>query len=263
MHAADEAGAQLLADAPTANLFVELPKEGVLQMCVMRPTPTEVCPPLPLLVPFPEPQELAATLFPPRLFADDALHEKEMQREPATTCSNIQPNPDGGVAIIRATEQALRQQRELPEALRNLDVSDWQAYFASAAGDRAVDTAPPFSSLNPKQLESLIHAAQSEELCDLLLARTFPFWLRSASESHAAATSEELEQIDSATLPLPSPLTGIILLLIRHGRSLRLSVTEFEQQVVQPLYSLPVLGERAAAQASLIYAANVQNATLA
>ena len=42
MHAADEAGAQLLADAPTANLFVELPKEGVLQMCVMRPTPTEV-----------------------------------------------------------------------------------------------------------------------------------------------------------------------------------------------------------------------------
>ena len=90
------AAAAAALEAPTAALYVDLPGEGTLQMCVMRPTAQEVCPALPLLVPPPEPEQLlrAAAARPRVLPASDIVGCDDDVGE-----NSAQAPADGGVGI--------------------------------------------------------------------------------------------------------------------------------------------------------------------
>ena len=128
--------------APTGNLFVELPGEGVVQMCYMRVEAHEVCPPLPYLLPLPDPGE-----------AWDLLRSSTVLRGEDFLTGEDYVDGAGGSSYVtmRCTEEvrtrvlvdirrALSRLEPLPSSCRNLQAADWQA--ALAAGDGARREAP-------------------------------------------------------------------------------------------------------------------------
>lgn len=144
--------------------------------------------------------------------------------------------------LLQAVELALREQQPLPDLPRSLCADDWHTAFATTK----VDGELPFTALSAEQLRRLVVAAESEVLCDLLLRHVFPRLLLAESDS----------SIDDgeATLPLPPPLTDLLLLLLRRGSALNMATAEFQREVVGRLHSIRGLGGRAAVQAALIFA---------
>uniref|UniRef100_A0A7S2N498 Uncharacterized protein n=1 Tax=Haptolina brevifila TaxID=156173 RepID=A0A7S2N498_9EUKA len=232
----------LLASAPTANLYVDLGDEGLLQMCVMRPDMREIFPSLPFLVPPPHVEAFAAKLLPCTLgvaFIGDEGENSATQRDDADNSVDV-------ARVLGAVEQALLRQQSLPD-LSRMRAADWMAAFSSS-----LESEVPLRSLGTTSLRRLADAARSETLCDMLLRHSFPRLL----QEHAAQQppSEEVGGPDAA-VPLPPELSELLLLLLRNGSALRLTMAEFEQQFVCNLRNGSPMGERAATQASLAYAA--------
>ena len=128
-------------EAPTAPLFVALPDEGILQMCVMRPEPEELCPDLPLFVPF-VPSELSvslreAGLAPRVLSAADVL-----AGEPASTSAADSTAGSGSASAALSSDEWPEEARSLgdvlplaPEGITILGTED--------AGERALRAVQP------------------------------------------------------------------------------------------------------------------------
>lgn len=242
--------ADLLWDAPTANLYVDVGDEGTLQMCVMRPSARETCPELPLLVTTPDVPSLAAErgLGAGAVSGFEALEQVDA--------------PDDAPLALRAVEQALMLHQPLPCNLDHVQDVDWTAAFASRAEGQ------PFQSLGANALHALALAAQSDALCDLLLRHSLPRLLQeqqttrggldtcgdSNRDGREGRMGEALGSDDASGALLPPMLSSLLLLLLRRGTALSLPIAEFERQVVGPLHSLGGMGPCAANQAALVFA---------
>ena len=273
------------AEAPTKPLYVELPGDVVLQMCVMRPEPDDVCPPLPFFAPPPpHPSCLAsAGLRPHVLSPADVLGAGAFSASAAlptdgddgNAAAIDHPGTSDGCAfsaaersavLLAAEEAAVRGCRPSAE-LSRLRADDWLAAEHTSGS--------LFAALDASQLRLLAEAARSQALCDLLLRRALPRLLsssnddkaeeeqRHAHDGQAAAARDDnegrggndVETNGSSAAPLPSALSELLLGLLRGGSLLRLSAAEFDAQVVHQLHGVGTqLGARAAAQAALAFA---------
>ncbi len=232
----------LLNEAPTANMYVELPGGELVQMCFMRPEPSHECSELPFLLPppsHPVPQDLVMP-----------VHEvvDALASEPVSSPEQWQPAvppADDPSEIIRRVESALLCEERFPSTLAALKACDWRMAFEA--------NPPPFRAASVPQLRRLVAAAASEELSDQLLRRLLPELLRQPSvrdEGEHVTPAAEAEP-----MPMLSSLSGLLLELLQQGSALRLEADEFDLAVVRPLQKVSAAGKSAAAEATLAYVA--------
>ena len=251
--------------APTTNLYVALPNEGLLQMCIMRPTPEDICPPLPFLVPPPAAPSLGAAGLASSVMAaadvigwsdaPSSLPSSRMPRRADSASSRLSSSER--LELLRTAEQmALNESWPLAVDFVRLTSEDWSAAFAARRPAEG-SGAEPFQQLGAPALRRVALAAGSEALCDLLLQHALPRLLhpQEATGSQRLRPSEGAGAIDE-DVPLPAPLSALLLVLLHGGSHLRQSATDFDARVVHPLRCLSApLGARAAAQAALTFAA--------
>ena len=266
---------------PTANLYVDLPSEGVhLQMCVMRPEPSEVCKPLPLFLPTPptleqRPHEVLSTIgLEPRVLPGAEVARPYESPSPTDSgapsrFARASSSFDAAVFMRSLNRAALvadaaEAQRHLTLVMAQVQTADWPAVLEhDAFAKSAIVTAA-----SAEQVARVAAAARSEQLCDALLRDAVPRLLllqdepmeEDEEEEHAAAqdTTGSMEaEMPPLHAPLSRPMSSLLQVLLRGGSHLRLDASSFDQLVTQPLVGVEPTGRgaRAAAQAALVYAA--------
>ena len=256
-------------EAPNANMFVDLPEEGTLVMCVMRPTVEEVCPELPLLFMPPEPQQLLRPNTHPRMLGPvDMLGEDAGLSVGGGDADEEMARASVGEEVkdlLDKTERLLRQPSvPLPEELARLEPSVWREVFQVADGAQEGHGAPAgsrFNGLGAAELRRLVVAAESAELCDILLGR-LPRILAHRTDDpddRQAGAPPEVTPDGAAARgddrPLPSAWSDLLRLLLTGGSALSLSASEFEERVVRPMQAVADIGPRAATHAMHVFSA--------
>ena len=259
------------------GFYVETPQGEVLQMCFMRPTAEQLCPSLPFLVPAPELSAAACGIEPMPMAAEHALPDRQPRQELEVAS---QQSSTGGSSLDieeffgRLARALLRRDEALPDASAAVP-ADWERALSGDKGDPV--SAYLIEALrSPSHVHRLALAARSEALCDLLLQQCFPPLLRqeqatgdtdsgdlvaalARSPSVAAsalASGPEASLAPGPAQPLPPPLSELLVQLLQSGSMLRLELCEYDRRVVVPLDAAGGLGPRAAAQATLVYAAS-------
>lgn len=260
--------------APTSALYVDLPfGQGLLQMCVMRPEPKDVCPELPFFVPPPpaasdlHATSLMAKQLPPAedllLRGASAAPPDNPLVPPCVSCHSVSERR----AVLHSAREQARCGRQ-PTGLAALRPADWAAVSDETTAAAASEP-ECFADLDAAQLLLVVQAARSEALCDLLL---FGHALRQrilrAPRPMGTTTTEDIAPSEAeaeAQAPLPGALSDLLLALLHGGSALRLPAADFDAQIVQPLLQLDLredgkrpMGTRGATQAALIFAAAVQ-----
>ena len=258
-----EAASTSVDAPPTANLYVEMPSEGVLlQMCVMRPDAPEVCAPLPFLMPAPpavnrDAAELASSCPALQVLAgtDVVAREPEQRHEAIDPVPERRPHFESSAArsaFLRSLANAALHGDPLPtDVMNSMGPEEWEEILEGAQASRA----GLLDGLSADQLQSVAIAARSARLCDMLLQTAFPRLLAAERTLNAAVPDASA----AATAPLPGALGALLLTLLRGSSYLRLDAQEYDREVVQLLRaSSGGLGGRAAAQAALVYAVAAQ-----
>ena len=241
-----------LAEAPIRHLYVKLPSEGLLQMCVMRPEPDDLCSSeLPFQLPPPgaPPTLREVDLAPKVISAKDLLcHDLASSSHPPSVLRTTgAPSGAECAAIIQSAERSAALGSTSLPALARLQPDQWVASFA---GSSAADT--PFHALDARALQHVLRSAGSESLCDLLLQHALPRLLQQCARD---ATTPQLEAAIGDAEPLPAELSELLQELLHSGTWLRRSAADFDECVVHVLRNADAtLGGRAAAQAALVFA---------
>lgn len=230
----------------TRHLYLETPDNELLQMCFVRPSPREIVTPLPYLVEQPTTMQLPRPSVIPAsaALAGGMSSAAESPAQPEKAGLPPAVEAETRAEILLELEQALLQGADLPPSVSRLCATDW--HEALGAGS-ALD------ALAPEHLIRLSREVQSEVLSQLLLICRFPRFLG----DEAAHRTDLVQGQTSDVEPLPGALSDLLLELLHASGLLRLPADEFDVQVTTPLHSAPGLGRRAAAQAALIYLAQV------
>lgn len=213
------------------RLYQQTPDGSLLQMCFMRPDPSDLCPQLPLLLER-SPRLPACT---PRLSVLPA-------ETVLSGCGAAPASADAAEApsgLLHAAERALLHGAPLPAAALAASPAEWRDAIAG------VDA--PFGALELRHMASLaseLRERGSEPLADLLLRHPFSVLL-SACDADA----------DDADAPLPAAHAALLSTLLERGSMLRLPAADFDVAVVRHLHDRTPLGPRAATHAALLKAA--------
>jgi hypothetical protein len=241
-----------MAAPPTANLFVDLGDEGLLQMCVMRPTPEDVCTELPFLVPAPTAPDVDAAGL---SLQSQVLPAADMLAVDAGLTGNSMENTSaepraGCSALLIAVQEAALRGEALPADLAMVQPREWELLAANGEA--------PFRELDAAQLRRVAECAHSQDLCDLLLDHAFPRLLEREREEEDAAAAVEAKGLGEARA-LPDALSALLMILLRDGTRMDLSEQDFDLRVVKRLRAVPRLGARAATQAALTFVAHAHH----
>lgn len=225
------------------ELYVTSPTGEELQFVFMRPTPEELCPPLPFFIEGPTPS-LENFGLAPRMLTEFDLPPFPPPGAAAAPSSSSQPRVPASTAaeLLERIERALTSGEPLPD-LTQLQAGDWRAMFESPPAGR-----PPVAAASAAQLQRLASEGGSETLADLLLVHTLLRLLQAGPQ----------QQQGSEPAALPPALAGLLTELLRVGSLRHRRPAEFDATVLDPLRAQRPLGRAAAVHASLFYVATRQ-----